>query len=392
MTNIYMTRDDLYKMVWTEPISKIAETYGWYDKALTKICNELEIPVPGRGFWQKKKKGLNIPIPPLPLQRISNKRGVSFTIDEKLHLNDVRYAEMQQMILYEELEENKIIVKPILTFPHTLIETTVESLKKATPDDKGRLIVRKKNCLDVNIGPDSIDRAMRIMDALLKALEKRGLNVFVEKLEPYKSYVIISGEKIEFRMSEWLRKTEKQLTKMQIEEKKKYPWIYTTKPFDFSPSGKLYLEIINGGYEWRKRWSDVPNHKLEDRLNSFVIGMIKTAEAIVIRRYQAENDERIRQERMQREQEKERIRQQEEARFQTLNRDASSWHQSQQIRSYLEAVKTALTRQGNEIVIGSELDKWLKWAFQQADRLDPLQGIEMLSTWLKNRWVVKQQV
>ena len=62
---IFLKREALYKMVWAEPVSKLAREYGLSDRGLGKICKRLEIPVPGRGYWQMKKKGLKMPVPPL---------------------------------------------------------------------------------------------------------------------------------------------------------------------------------------------------------------------------------------------------------------------------------------------------------------------------------------
>jgi len=62
---VFLKREELYKMVWSEPVSTVAHGYGLSDRGLGKICKRLEIPVPGRGYWQMKRKGLLIPVPPL---------------------------------------------------------------------------------------------------------------------------------------------------------------------------------------------------------------------------------------------------------------------------------------------------------------------------------------
>ena len=61
---VFLKREELYKMVWSQPVSKLARGYGLSDRGLGKICERLEIPVPGRGYWQMKKKGLKMPVPP----------------------------------------------------------------------------------------------------------------------------------------------------------------------------------------------------------------------------------------------------------------------------------------------------------------------------------------
>ncbi len=55
-----------------------------------------------------------------------------------------------------------------------------------------------------------------------------------------------------------------------------------------------------------------------------------------------------------------------------LMSDMSKWNRSVHLRSYVEAVKENHTKEHGAIEDGSDMAKWLKWAYDQADRLDPL--------------------
>jgi len=44
-------REELYRKVWEEPLSKVAEEYGVSAVALGKTCQKLSVPVPGRGQY-----------------------------------------------------------------------------------------------------------------------------------------------------------------------------------------------------------------------------------------------------------------------------------------------------------------------------------------------------
>lgn len=50
-------RKELYKEVWLQPIQKVAATYGLSDVGLGKVCRKLRIPLPGRGYWNRKNAG-----------------------------------------------------------------------------------------------------------------------------------------------------------------------------------------------------------------------------------------------------------------------------------------------------------------------------------------------
>ena len=60
-------RNELYEKVWTTPMQALAKEYGVSDVALAKTCKKLHVPVPGRGYWNKRAAQKPVPArPPLP--------------------------------------------------------------------------------------------------------------------------------------------------------------------------------------------------------------------------------------------------------------------------------------------------------------------------------------
>lgn len=64
-----ITREELYELVWSEPLSRAAKRYGVTDVAVAKWCRKLNVPKPGRGYWQQLKAGQKKRKPPLPQVR-----------------------------------------------------------------------------------------------------------------------------------------------------------------------------------------------------------------------------------------------------------------------------------------------------------------------------------
>jgi len=60
-----LTREGLYALVWTAPLSTLAAQWGISRNGLAKVCDRLLIPYPGRGYWNARKAE-RPPLPPAP--------------------------------------------------------------------------------------------------------------------------------------------------------------------------------------------------------------------------------------------------------------------------------------------------------------------------------------
>jgi hypothetical protein len=55
--NHEFTRSQLYELVWSQPLRRIAKTLAVSDVAIAKRCRAASIPLPGIGYWAKKEAG-----------------------------------------------------------------------------------------------------------------------------------------------------------------------------------------------------------------------------------------------------------------------------------------------------------------------------------------------
>lgn len=121
----------------------------------------------------------------------------------------------------------------------------------------------------------------------------------------------------------------------------------------------------------RRSWSDCKQHVLEDCLNDIVVGIAYVADAIASRRRNDEDREiRSRDEQI-RSYEAYRRRAREEARVKALQELSARWHQSLELRAYLDAVRTAMASE-DDAARNAKLLEWLEWADAYVTRLDPL--------------------
>lgn len=369
-----VTRSELYERIWTQPVVQVAKEYGLSDVGLRKKCKKFKIPLPPLGYWAKKQFGKPIQErPPLPFYDGDDE--IKFEIEDKkekapeiLELEDPLVIEGQKKIAFEELEENKIKVPESLISPHPFVIQTQQILNDIkTPDHRER-------CLDIDVGRNSINRALRLMDALIKALESRGFKVSLSK-DTYNEYaycktcIQVLGRSFEIRLREHTTRKLKVFTKEELKERSKYRWLYDRVEYVWEHNGKFTLEIKSRmPYGLRENWSDAERTKVENKLNNFISELIK---AVIQRRSNEIKEKRKEQERLERERqraEKERLRKEEEARIEELYNEVTDWHMAEYIRTYIKAVKD----KHGELTPGSELEKWTTWASKQADRLDSL--------------------
>lgn len=55
-----ITREQLHRLVWSEPMTKLAEKLDLSGRGLAKMCERHRVPRPGRGYWQKKQHGHSV--------------------------------------------------------------------------------------------------------------------------------------------------------------------------------------------------------------------------------------------------------------------------------------------------------------------------------------------
>lgn len=71
--DVQIDRKSLYELVWSQPISKLAETYGYSDVGFAKLCHKLGIPLTSRGHWAKLKAGRAVTQLPYLRQSITSR-------------------------------------------------------------------------------------------------------------------------------------------------------------------------------------------------------------------------------------------------------------------------------------------------------------------------------
>jgi hypothetical protein len=343
--------------------------------ALAKICRKFNIPKPPMGYWAKRLHGKRTKQPALPDTPSTLSREITVRRSNPAS-RPALPPETAQRVLAEKIPEHQIVVASILESPHNLVEQTSRSLHAAAPDHQGLVHPKAKNTLNVTVSVESIDRAMRLMDALIKGLEKRNLKCWCDRDESSgPTFVEVLGEKFDLQMKEHLAKRQRPLMASELADHNRYPTLYPSVMFEEYPSGQLSLNIGCERRYDRRRWSDKDGRKIELGLNSIVAWLYKQAERIKEQRRESEEWKRKwEQEARDRKREEER-RLREEKRIKRLNRQVAAWQYSQRLREYLAVVEASLLKRDGNIDPESRAGRWLYWGRKRADAIDPINKV-----------------
>lgn len=364
---IVFKREELYERIWAIPIVRLSKEFGISDVALAKICKKLKVPRPPRGYWAKLEFNKKVRRPPLP--------DISPGIPREHVHHDYPKPEYETAVNREIRQsisiKRDIIVPANLDNPHRLVITAKSILERTKSSEKGLLNEPRSVCLDMKVSPACLERALRIMDAIIWGFEAESFSVAVERGLKASTYVTINEEKVFFSITEDSRCVDHIPTLEEAKKKARFPW--EIKKYDYHPTGELSLKIENtGAYGNRKRWSDSKTGKLEEKIGQFISGAILVACALKTERQNREENKRKWEEERRQKEENEKRLAEEKARLQELEQQAALWAKSEQIRGFVQAVETEVAGRDFPEEQKQRIGAWMAWARMQADRMDPI--------------------
>jgi hypothetical protein len=361
------TREELYALVWSKLMSKLAKELSVSDVAVAKACRRAGIPSPDVGYWAKVRHGKKVARTPLPPSPSKTTAVVQISLGPSNLLRGLA-PEAQEKIANESSEEWRISVPKRLSHLHHLLHPWREedrTRERSTPP-YGQFH-RPPN------RDAKVERRLGVLNALFHALEKRGHKIVANPQNPLDLDLVVDGERIEFSLSERQKQIKEELTP----EESRKPWnaIFGVKSrITLQPTGILIFKIHTWlGTGVRTQWAEGARGPLENRLNEIVAGLLAVAGTIRQHRLEREEDERRRRAEEEARMKREEAQRNEARRLTELIQLVNHWHQAVDIRAYVKAVGYAV-RTGGFKIENRKLDEWTKWALGRADQIDPLVG------------------
>jgi hypothetical protein len=354
---IRLTRAELYERVWATPMRTLAKEFGMSDVGLAKICRRHNLPVPPVGYWRRKETGYKVKRPSLPPAK-----------DGREHL-DI-YIRERLRPEFEELARQtapKIAIAPDIS--HPLVLRSEKLLDRGKVNQHGLVISKDGALQHLLVSREQLPRALKVLNALLLALEERGQSASWPKEENASLAVNIDGEAVRFSLSEPTDSAPHVLTPTEV----KHPW--SAPKYDYKLTGKLQLQIANLPHFMgpiRRTWADGKQQRIEDCIGDFMVGLTVAAAAIKKNRQQTEERHRRREEERKREEEERRIAEEHERKAELVTELIGNWEEAVRLRKFVEAIEQETVGSNFSEAESNDILQVVEWVRQYADTLDPM--------------------
>lgn len=166
-----VTREELYELVWSTPMIRVAEKFEVSGSYLARVCTELRVPRPERGYWAKLAVGKAPQRPALP---------------EPLPGDPIVWSRADgppAPVLPKTRQPPTVRVprpaRPVVGIHGLIRGAKAHFLASRKVDEEDHLKPYKKLLVDVTASRSGLDKALDFANELFNALESAGHRVVI---------------------------------------------------------------------------------------------------------------------------------------------------------------------------------------------------------------------
>lgn len=158
-------REELYRLAWAEPMTKIAARFEVSGSYLARVCEMLNVPRPPRGYWAKLAVGKATPASALPKPRAGDP--LSWLRDD----TPVPHAKPA----LPKAGAPRVATRSSVPAMHGLVSgAKAVMLHSRSVDDGALLRPFKRKLVDISASQACLDRALLLGNNLFNAFEAAG--------------------------------------------------------------------------------------------------------------------------------------------------------------------------------------------------------------------------
>jgi hypothetical protein len=283
------TREELYELVWSRAVVRVAADLGVSDVALRKHCVKHRIPLPDVNYWGQRQAGKQ----PRRKRLLKAPKGVPDQIVICPRSLKVAAPSVQESVVAARARTAEV---PERQDMHPLVAHTIEAARNAELDEWQAISGLGSDAFSIRVHPGTLPRVEQLLNALVHAAHARGL-----KFQPGWGglELVVDGEAVSFAVIETIQRkrrletAEEQAARdagqpadddveawLDYDEATQIPW------WEFTPTGELRIEM--GGWTnvigATRKFVDTRSRKLESRIDDLLASFAAFAAGAKIER------------------------------------------------------------------------------------------------------------
>jgi hypothetical protein len=164
-----VSREELYELVWSIPMIKVAEKFSVSGSYMARVCSVLNVPRPERGYWAKLEVGKAPARPALPEALPGDQL---FWSQE----GDPPAPRVRAVTATSAPAQPR--ARRVVTGTHGLIQGAKQHYERGYKVEEGQLLrPYKRQLVDVTASAAGLDKALAFANNLFNALESAGHHV-----------------------------------------------------------------------------------------------------------------------------------------------------------------------------------------------------------------------
>lgn len=370
----------MYDLVWASPLIEVARKLGLSEWTPRNLCDYHRVPFPRPAYWRNLAAG----------KRVKQTTFAS-TADPQLELitldpSKAIAPEVTEALARQRDEAKRLSAprapKPLaettgwepLKVVHPSLAVTARSLRAAKADDDGIVRVDGQGVVGISCATNTVERALFILDSLLRRLEQGGMSCTIKD----KEVLVARGqEDLRFSFGETIVRKPHVPTVEDLKTEARrlrnggsassFYWNKAYPEFDRVPTGQLFISITVGGYcAPQRNWRDGVRSSLLDQLGNVVDAFDTCLKEQLTRRIESERRERLWQRREENRVRADKRQKREEARLALIDEIVVLRTQSEQLSEWIEWAAS------NDNADTRRMVSWARERLQENQRaLDP---------------------
>ncbi|WP_316201288.1 MULTISPECIES: hypothetical protein [unclassified Bradyrhizobium] len=364
-----MTREELYRMVWQKPLSRLAGEFGISGGRLASICKRLDVPYPPPGYWAKKEAGKPVATLDLGPRTDGIPEAAEILPDAPSPVASPRVREASAAIT---TRVGSLSIPDSLDNLHPRVRAWIVDHARRQKEREIENRQRRRDFLGKPPTiPDLTERdcyRFRVTSAIFHAVEKAGGRIEQSSVKGSVTFVI-DGHKLECTIADKMVRSLK-----QWQDQHKWTAFLEYCRSGLESSGYLRVGIATYLPGLQTQWVESSKAMMEQLLPAIVAGIMAAGPALEQMKREREEQQKRYQEQEARRLEARRLREIDEKRWAKFRELAVNWDERNILLAFITEIEVRLAKEGDVTVTDRPLSEWLAWAKSKIDALDPFRG------------------